>query len=168
MVNKKALLIVSGMLVIAGILISYMQSESEMNDIAIAQQDVPAGSSMNVSKSLDPSAGRGGVYSVQITDFKAGQTVGATVVDPSGVPVVTATVAKSPYQQNFTISSQGLYNLKIRNTGQADLTVQGIIGYYPEAPNILDLVSIIILIAGLSGLAVGMMYFIKTRGRMRS
>ncbi|SRR5579875_931731 len=166
MVNRKALLIVSGILVVAGILISYMQSEDEMNDIAIAQQTVSSGSSMNVSKSLDPSAMREGVYSVQITDFKQGETLGATVVDPSGIQVATSTVTKSPYQQNFTISSAGLYNLKIQNNAQSDLTVQGIIGYYPQPPNILDLVSIVILFAGLSGLAVGMMYFIKTRGKM--
>ena len=44
------------------------------------------------------------------------------------------------------------------------MQVLGIIGYYPQGATLLDVLSIIILIVGLSGLAIGMMYLIKNRG----
>lgn len=165
MARQKAILVVSGILVVIGILISFMQSETEMSSIASSQQTVPAGGSMNVSKALDPSVSMHAVYSVQITDWKQGQTLSVSVIDPSGVPVISREITKSPYQENFTVSSAGLYNLKIGNSAQSDLQVNGIIGYYPQAASLLDFASVAILIAGLSGLAVGMMYLIKSRTR---
>ena len=165
MARQKAILVVSGILVVIGILISFMQSETEMSSIASSQQTVPAGGSMNVSKALDPSVSMHAVYSVQITDWKQGQTLSVSVIDPSGVPVISREISKSPYQENFTVSSAGLYNLKIGNSAQSDLQVNGIIGYYPQAASLLDFASVAVLIAGLSGLAVGMMYLIKSRTR---
>ena len=166
MTRPKAILIVSGMLVIVGMLISFSQSETEVNDLATSQQDLPAGAPMNVTKILDPAQSKGGVYSIQISDFKNGDTVSASVVDPNGDPIITRSITKSPFQENFTISSNGTYELKIQNTAQEEMQVLGIIGYYPKGPALIDLASIIILIIGLSGLAIGMMYFIKRRGKV--
>ncbi|NHI03960.1 hypothetical protein DYY67_2290 [Candidatus Nitrosotalea sp. TS] len=72
MAKPKTILIISGILVISGIVISFLQSESEMDDLASAQQSLTAGSSMNVSKNLDPMKSKNGVYSIQISDFKDG------------------------------------------------------------------------------------------------
>lgn len=168
MANTKAFLIIGGILVIVGILISYSQSENEMSDIATSQQTLPASGTMNVSKSLDPAKSSQGVYSIQISDFKNGNTLNAQIIDPSGSQIITTPIAKSPVQENFTISSAGTYELKIENTGQNDLQVLGIIGYFPNAPSLLDLADVIILIAGLSVLAIGMLYFIKNHSRPRT
>ncbi|HKU32665.1 MAG TPA: hypothetical protein VJR22_02305 [Candidatus Nitrosotalea sp.] len=165
MVNSKAILIISGILVIAGILISFFQSETETSNLASSQQDLSPGSSMNVTNSLDPIKSKDGVYSIQISDFKDGDILSANVVDPNGNFIVTKSITKSPFQENFTISSTGTYELKIQNTAQGDMQVLGIIGYYPEGATLLDVFSVIILIVGLSGLAIGMMYFIKNRSK---
>ncbi|MGH2611599.1 MAG: hypothetical protein ACRDFB_00955 [Rhabdochlamydiaceae bacterium] len=164
MVNPKTILIISGVLVISGIGISFLQTESEMDSLASVQQSLTAGSSMNVSKSLDPMKSKDGVYSVQISDFKDGNNLGISVIDPNGNVITTKSMTKSPVQENFTISSTGTYELKMHNTVQTDVQVLGIIGYYPQGATLLDVLSIIILIVGLSGLAIGMMYFIKNRG----
>jgi len=166
--KPKAILIVSGILVIAGILISFSQSENEMSSIATSQQSLSVGSAMNVSKSLDPMKSKDGVYSVQISDFKNGESLNVNVIDPSGSSIITKSITKSPFQENFTISSAGTYELKIENAAQSDLQVLGIIGYYPQGATLLDVISVIILIVGLSGLAIGMMYFIKRRGKPTS
>ncbi len=168
MAKPKAILIVSGILVIAGILISFSQSENEMSSIATSQQSLSVGSAMNVSKSLDPMKSKDGVYSVQISDFKNGESLNVNVIDPSGSSIITKSITKSPFQENFTISSAGTYELKIENAAQSDLQVLGIIGYYPQGATLLDVISVIILIVGLSGLAIGMMYFIKRRGKPTS
>lgn len=164
MVKPKTILIISGILVISGIVISFLQSESEMDNLASVQQTLTAGSSMNVSKSLDPMKSKNGVYSIQISDFKDGDNLGISVVDPNGNSIITKSIVKNPFQENFTIYSTGIYELKMQNAAQADMQVLGIIGYYPQGATLLDLLSIIILIAGLSGLAIGMMYFVKSRG----
>ncbi len=166
MVNPKIMLIGGGIVVIIGILISYFLSETEMEKLATSQQDLPAGSFMNVSKSLDPTQSKSGVYSTQISDFKNGDVLNANIIDPAGNFIITNSITKSPFQENFTISSTGTYELKIQNTSHEDLQVVGIIGYYPSGPTLLDLANIIILIVGLSSLAIGMMYFLRGRGKM--
>ena len=120
---------------------------------------------MTVIKNLDPGKDTNGVYSVQISDFKSGYNVKADLVDPSGNTILTRTIAKNSFQENFTVSQLGNYTLQIQNPGQNETQVLGIIGYYPQGATILDVVSVIVLIVGLSGLAIGMMYMIKSRGK---
>lgn len=168
MVKTTPLLIISGILVVIGISISYIQSENELGEIATSQQTVPAGDFMNVSKSLDPAKSTAGVFSIQISDFKSGEDLSTSVLGPSGSTVLSTQVTKSPVQENFTVTAPGTYELKIQNTAQSALEVTGIIGYYPQGPTLVDVFSIIVLILGLSGLAIGMMYFIKGRGRLKS
>ena len=123
---------------------------------------------MVVIKNLDPEKSKNGVYSVQISDFKDGYNVRADLVDPSANTIMTRIIAKNSFQENFTISQPGNYTLQIQNPGQNETQVLGIIGYYPQGATILDVASVIVLIAGLSGLAVGMMYMIKRRGKTNS
>ncbi|MDE1726208.1 MAG: hypothetical protein KGH89_02970 [Thaumarchaeota archaeon] len=165
MSKSKTILIISGILVIIGILISFSQSETEMNSLASVQQSLTTNTSMNVSKSLDPIESKDGAYSVQISDFKDGDNINVSVIDPSGSIITTKSIIKSSFQENFTISSTGIYELKIQNAAPQDIQVLGIIGYYPQGATLLDALSIIVLIVGLSGLAIGMMYFIKNRGK---
>ena len=153
---------------IIGISISFFQSETETSNLASSQQDLSPDSFMNVTNSLDPTKSKNGVYSVQISDFKNGDVLSASVIDPNGNFIITNSITKSPFQENFTISSTGTYELKIQNTAQVDMQVLGIIGYYPEGATMLDAFSVIVLIVGLSGLAIGMMYFIKNRGKRTS
>ncbi|MGI0046488.1 MAG: hypothetical protein ACREBB_04785 [Nitrosotalea sp.] len=163
--RPKIILIISCILVVTGMLISFLQSENEMDDLAMVQQDLTSGSPMNVSKSLDPMKSKDGVYSIQILDIKDGDSLSATVIDPSGNVIIVKSITKSPLQENFTISSAGTYELKMQNTAQTDMQVIGIIGYYPQGATLLDVFDIIILIIGLSGLAIGIMYLIKRRGK---
>ncbi len=146
-------------------LISFLQAENEVDNLATVQQDLPQSSSMNVSKSLDPMKSKDGVYSIQISDVKEGDSLSAAIIDPNGNVIIAKSITKSPFQENFTVSSAGTYELKIQNTAQTDMQVLGIIGYYPQGATLLDVFDIIILIIGLSGLAIGMMYLIKRRGR---
>lgn len=155
----------SGILVIIGIGISFYQSQMEMDSITTQQQSLTTGASMAVSKSLDPAKSKDGVYSVKISDFKDGDNVKADVIDPTGSMITTRTIVKSIFQENFTISQSGNYTLKIQDIGQNETQIVGIIGYYPQGATILDVLGVIVLIAGLSGLAVGMIYLIKRRGK---
>ncbi len=164
MAKPRTILIASGTLVMIGIGISFYQSQAEMDSLTSQQQSLVTGASMTVSKNLDPAKSKNGVYSVQISDFKNGDNLKANVVNPTGSVVATRSIAKNPFQENFTISQLGNYTLQIQNTGQ-EMQILGIIGYYPQGATILDVLGVIVLIGGLSGLAVGMMYFVKRRGK---
>jgi hypothetical protein len=153
------------MLVIIGIGISFYQSQMEMDSINSQQQSLATKASMAVIKNLDPSENKNGVYAVQISDFKSGDSVKVDIADPTGTMVTARSIVKSPFQENFTISQPGNYTLQIQNTGQNETQILGIIGYYPQGGTVLDVLGIIVLIVGLGGLAVGMVYLIKRRGK---
>lgn len=156
---------VSGMLVIIGIVISFYQSQIEMESITRQQQSLATDASMIVSKNLDPSTNKNGVYAVQISDFKNGDNVKIDIVDPTGTVVTARSIVKSPFQENFTISQPGNYTLQIQNIGQNETQILGIIGYYPQGGTVLDVLGVIVLIVGLGGLGVGMVYLVKRRGK---
>jgi len=148
-----------------GIGISFYQSQIETESITSQQQNLSPNAVMTVSKNLDPAKSKNGVYSIQISDFKNGYGVKADLVDPTGSAIITRSIEKNLFQENFTISQSGNYTLQIQNSGQNETQVIGIIGYYPQGATILDVIGVIVLIVGLSGLAIGMMYLIKRRGK---
>lgn len=137
----------------------------ERDGITSQQQNLSTGVTMTVIKNLEPGKSKNGVYSIQISDFKEADNVKANIVDPTGSIVTTRSIANGAFQENFTITQSGNYTLQIQNTGQNDLQILGIIGYYPQGATILDVLGIIVLMVGLSGLAVGMIYLIKRRGK---
>ena len=165
MSRHRNILIVSAALVIIGIGISFYQSQNETESITTQQQSLASGASMTVSKNLDPIKSKDGVYSIQISDFKDGYNVKSDLLDPSGNTIVTRIIAKDSFQENFTITQSGNYTLQLENPGQNETQVTGIIGYYPQGATIVDVTSVIILVVGLSGLAIGMMYMLKSRGK---
>ncbi len=163
MLKPKTILIVSVILVIIGIAISFYQSQREIDSITTQQQSLDKEVSMTIGKYLDQEKSKNGAYSVQISDFKDGDAIKASVIDPAGNIISTNTITKDQFQENFTIFQSGNYTLQIQNTGQNETQIVSIIGYYPQGPTILDVLSIIVLIIGLIGLGVGIVSLIKKR-----
>ncbi|SMH72452.1 hypothetical protein [Candidatus Nitrosotalea okcheonensis] len=165
MIKPKPILIVSGILVLLGIAITAYQSQITSENLSNQQNTIGIGTQMIVTKEMNPDNNQKGVYSIQITDFKNDDNVKATIIDPTGTPIITKSITKSPIQETFKISTSGNYTLQIENHGQGDIQVLGIIGYYPHDIELADISGFIALIIGLSGLAVGMMYLIRNRAR---
>ena len=165
MVKPKPIIIISGILVLIGIAITAYQSQTTSENLSNEQNTLGIGAQMMVTKGMNPDNNQNGVYSIQITDFRDNDNVKATVIDPMGTSIITKTVTKSPIQEMFKITSSGNYTLQIENHGQREIQVLGIIGYYPQGIELVDISGFIVLIIGLSGLAVGMMYLVKNRVR---
>lgn len=165
MIKPKPILIVSGILVLIGIGITAYQSQITSENLSNQQNTLGIGTQMIVTKAMNPDNNQKGVYSIQITDFKNEDNVKAIIIDPTGIPIITKSITKSPIQETFKISSSGNYTLQIENHGQSEIQVLGIIGYYPQNIELADVSGFIALIVGLSGLAVGMMYLIRNRVR---
>lgn len=165
MSKNRNILIISVILVIIGISILFYQFQLENEGISSQQQSLPQGKSIIVTKNLDPVQSKNGVYSVQMLDFNNGYNVKVDLIDPFGSVVTTRSIAKDAFEENFTISQLGNYTLQIQNTGQNETEILAKIGYYPPSSEILNISDFIILIAGLIGLAIGMAYLIKSRGK---
>ena len=163
MVKPKLILVASGILVLIGIAITAFQSQTTSENLSNQQTTISKEKNMIVTKTMDPSKNQKGVYSVQITDFKNDDKIHVMVVDPNGLSIITKYITSNPVQEFFKINSPGNYTLEIENQGQREIQVLGIIGYYPEGIELADISGFILLISGLSGLAVGMMYLIRNR-----
>ncbi len=167
MKKTRIILVTSGILVIIGIWLSVYQAQLITSNLNILQQNIPVGQTMTVTKQLDSSVNQEGIYSVQVTDFKNDDNIKATILNPTGDSIVSKPITQSPYEEKFNISTTGVYKLQIENDGQNGVEVLGIIGSYPQNTWLLDIAGFVVLIVGLSGLAIGMMLFIKNRGRSR-
>ncbi|MDE1724450.1 MAG: hypothetical protein KGH76_00955 [Thaumarchaeota archaeon] len=162
MIKPKVIIIASGILVLIGIAITAYQSQITSENLVNEQNMLSTGSQMTITKNMDKNSNQMGVYSIQITDFKSDDKIKATLIDPSGSATIES-ITKSPIQKMFDITSTGNYTLQVENQGQQQVQVLGIVGYYPKGIELLDISGFIVLMIGLSGLAVGMMYLIKNR-----
>ena len=153
------------MLVLVGIAITAYQSQITSENLSNQQNTLGIGTQMIVVKEMNPNTNQNGVYSIQITDFKDTDNIKATVLNPAGTSIITRSITKSPVQEMFKVTTSGNYTLQIENQGQQEAQVLGIIGYYPQGIELADISGFIVLMAGLSGLAVGIMYLIRNRVR---
>ena len=159
-------LVIGGFLTVMGIGLSVYGSQLVIENLATQQESLGVGSSMTVLKELDPVKNENGVYVVQIADFKGEDHVNVSVLDPAEKIIASKLLDHSPFQDSFKISGKGTYKLLIENSGEREIQTEGVIGYIPKDASVtVSILGVIIIIIGLLGLAVGTLYFIKTRGR---
>ena len=161
----KPVIITSAIFIIIGIGLAIYESQLVNENVANQQQNLLVGGLMSLTKELDPSKNQNGVYSVQITDFKENYNVKVTVFNPADEIITSKSITKNPFQENFPISTRGIYKIQIENQGQQEIQVLAIIGNYPQNISLLDIFSFVVLIIGLGGLTIGIMYFVKNRGK---
>jgi hypothetical protein len=161
----KLIIIISAILVIIGIALTFYESQLINWSVINQQQNLLPGTSMILTKDLDPSKNQNGVYSVQITDFQKDDNIKASIFNPVGEIVISKSITKNLLQENFLISTSGTYKIQIENQGPREVQVLLVIGNYPQNISLIDILGFIILITGLSGLAIGTMYLVKNRGK---
>ena len=162
----KPIIVISSILIIIGIGLTIYESKLVNENVVSQQQNLLTGGSMALTKELDPSKNQNGVYSIQITDFQKDDNIKVTVFNPTDEIITSKSITKNPFQENFPISISGAYKIQIENQGSREVQVLAIIGNYPQNISLLDIVGFIMLIIGLSGLAIGVMYFVKNRSQI--
>jgi len=160
----KLVVIISAILIITGIGLTFYESQLINWNVTSQQQNLLAGTSMTLTKDLDPAKNQNGVYSVQITDFQ-NDNIKVSILNPMYEIVTSKSITKNPFQENFLISINGTYKIQIENQGQRDVQVLAVIGNYPQNISLIDMFGFVVLISGLSGLAIGIMYFVKNRNK---
>ncbi|VVC05343.1 Uncharacterised protein [uncultured archaeon] len=161
----KLVIITSAILVIIGIALTFYESQLINWSVINQQQNILPGASMILTKDLDPSKNQNGVYSVQITDFQKDDSIKVSIFNPVGETVISKSITKSSLQENFIVSTNGTYKIQIENQGSREIQILAVIGDYPQNIALIDMCSFILLITGLSGLAIGIMYIVKNRGK---
>jgi len=161
----KLVIIISAILVIIGITLTFYESQLINWSVINQQQNLLSGTSMTLTKDLDPSKNQNGVYSVQITDFQEDDNIKVSILNPVGATIISKSITKNLLQENFLISSNGTYKIQIKNQGSREVQILAVIGNYPQNIALIDMCSFILLITGLSGLAIGIMYLVKNRGK---
>ena len=152
-------------MIIIGIGLTFYESQLINWNVINQQQNLSSGGSMTLTKDLDPSKNQNGVYSVQITDFQEDDNIKVTIFNPADEIIASKSITKNLLQENFLISTSGTYKIQIENQGLREVQVLLVIGNYPQNISLIDILGFIILITGLSGLAIGTMYLVKNRGK---
>lgn len=145
--------------------LTFYESQIINGSVINQQQNLLSGASMSLTKDFDPSKNQNGVYSVQITDFQESDNIKANISNPVGEIIISKQIVKSPFQENFIISTSGTYKIQIENQGSQEVQILAVIGNYPQNIALIDMCSFILLISGLSGLAIGIMYLVKNRSK---
>ena len=152
-------------MIIIGIGLTFYESQLINWNVINQQQNLLSGGSMTLTKDLDPSKNQNGVYSVQITDFQEDDNIKVTIFNPADEIIASKPITKNLLQENFLISTSGTYKIQIENQGPREVQVLLVIGNYPQNISLIDILGFIMLITGLSGLAIGIMYLVKNRGK---
>ena len=152
-------------MIIIGIGLAIYESQLINENVTNHQQNLLSGGSMTLTKDLDASENQNGVYSVQIIDFQEGDNIKVIVFNPVNEVITSKPITKNLFQENFLISTSGTYKVQIENQGPREVQILAAIGNYPQNISLIDIFDFIVLIVGLSGLAIGIMYLIKNRGQ---
>ena len=160
------LLVTGAFLIIFGIGLSVYGSQLIIENLVTEEKRLGMGTSMELSKEFDPAVNENGIYVLQIADFKEGTRLQVSVYDPSDMIIVSKSVEYNTSQENFTISTPGTYKVQIENTGERELELMAVLGYLPQDQSLtISIFGFIVIIVGLVGLAVGIIYYIRARNR---
>lgn len=161
------LLIIGGFLIVFGIGLSAYGSQIIIENLTTQEQHLGIGRSIEITKELDSSINENGVYVVQVADFRDEDRVLVTIFDSLGQILNSKTIERSPFQDNFKISTSGTYKIAVENSGEREIDVMVAMGHLPQDESLaISIFGFIVIIIGLIGLVMGMIYFIKSRGKV--
>jgi len=156
-------LAIVGVLIGAGIILSFYGNYILFEDLVQNNGEVFDGQDLVIEVELDSSKTKSGIFAIQILDYKEGM-VTASIIDPSNTTIESESVNQEVFEGLFEVTSSGNYKLLIENKGET-ANVFGVIGPEPdEGKRALSNISMYILVAGLVGMAsVAVYIFINRR-----
>jgi len=163
MQRSSVLLVIMGGLVAGGLALSVWGNEVLFEDFAKKESKIGTNEALEVQVAMEES--QNGVFAVEVLELRQ-NTIHATVSDPNGGQVLRETVDKEAYEGHFDVGVSGNYTLTIENSGQEKKFVAGYLGPEPDASKrTLAFVSIYVLIVGLIGMFVAVIYAVARRRR---
>ena len=163
MKRSSLIFLISGGMIMGGFALSVYGSQLITENVSIEENILQPSTTMSIQMKLDPTINDEGRYVAQITDFNEG-ILDISVLGPNDISLISKSLTLSSLEEGFIIDSAGDYILEIRNAGEDAVSVVGAIGYLP--PNTilaLSAAGLIIVIIGLGGIVIGVIYFVKTK-----
>jgi hypothetical protein len=156
------LLAIVGGLIGIGIILSVYGNSLMFEDLSQGNGDVGSDQDLTIKSLLDHLETQKGVYVVQIINFES-SVVTTRILDPSNTEIEFHSINEESYQGSFDVTTSGNYTLLIENDGE-QIKIFGVIGPEPDDwKKSLDLISFIILGAGLIGMMGVTIYIIIKR-----
>lgn len=157
-----ALLVIVGGVLAMGIVLSFYGNHVIFEDMIKGEKEIRAGNDLRVSAELDASE-KTGIYAIQIFDY-SGTGATAYVLDPYGTQIVSESISDELLEGKFAVSSDGIYELVVRNDQTDSVMAFGVIGPEPDAgKRSLGFISLYMLAIGLVGMAGVGIFAIKKR-----
>jgi len=159
---------VIGVLIAAGIVLSFYGSQVITEGLSQKEEMVMAGSSFEISSDIDMDTTRLGVFVVQVQNFKEG-AIHAKVFDPLGAELVSTTVDRESFEKRFDVAASGTYRLLVENAGQDQTQVIAVIGPMPDPGKLsFGITGFYVLILGLIGIVGVGIYAVRNRRKKAS
>lgn len=148
---------------IAGLVLSIIGSQVVTAGLVSQDENLESGKSIEISVELDPLSNEIGVFVVQVMNFNE-DSIYASIVDPLGVEIISVLVDKESFEERFEINTAGKYILKIKNQGEVNAQIAGLIGHMPQTGIFsIGITGFYLLIVGIIGVVLVGMYAIKNR-----
>lgn len=162
MKRSHLILFLGGALVAAGMVISFYGSKITIQDMEVSEGQVSVGSSLEITKELDPAIADTGVFVVQAENFDQG-SLHATVFDPAGNQVASQEIKQKSTESTFQIKNKGDYRLVLENSGVPMSVVIGVTHMPQKSVLLLNVLGQGIIISGFVGLGIALLYIVIGR-----
>lgn len=160
------LLLIVGLLIAAGIGLSFYGSQIITEGLDSGESTLEPGKTLEIQSKLDPSVTDTGVFVVQIMNFKP-SSIEATLYDPYETQIISEKIEKESFEKQFEINNLGQYKLVIQNTGNEKFQVIGVLGHLPDKTKFsVGLIGFYVLLVGLVGIVGVGAYVIKNRKKI--
>jgi hypothetical protein len=149
----------------AGIGLSIYSNQILFEDIATRDGSIDVGSSLTLTKELDPLENPNGVYAVEVIDLREGARITTKIIDPYDRQIISRQITADRHEENFVIVEKGEYKLII----ESDMGQYHVFAAMGPAPDpgkrSVSFVSVYLLIVGLVGMVGVAIYAIKNKRR---
>ena len=161
MQKSSILLLVVGLLIIVGLILSVIGNQIIFEDFEKNEAEIDTNKKLLVQKMMEES--EKGIFAVEILEL-GDSMIYASIIDPFGSQIAYEQIDKDAYEGYFDIKYSGNYTLIVENKGDVEKFAIGYIGPQPDpAEQALAFVSMYILIIGLIGMIVSIIYLIVKR-----
>ncbi len=153
----------SAALIAIGLLLLVLGNQIILEGISQGEGKVSSSQTLIISVDFDSQETSVGIFAIQIMEFKD-NTFSVQILDPFDSEIIFQTINEKTIEKEFDVLETGTYKLIIESTSNEEPIVFAAIGPIPGAnKQLLDSISMIILVIGMIGLIVVGIYGIKYR-----
>ena len=160
------MVVIAGVLIVSGLIISVLGNQLTLEGIVQENGKVSSTQTVSISTDFDADNTQIGIFAVQVIESKESTTY-AKILDPSDIEIVSQKVNEDTIEREFDITETGTYTLLIQGSSDEEIFVTGAIGPLPDTDKkfIISIISTSVLIIGMSGLVMIGIYLIINRKR---